>query len=140
MPIGQFHIIPDAGFIHGPQIAFEELLARIEVLLRRASPAAPAPEVLHHGDLSIDIAQKVARRDGRDLSLTATEFGLLRYLIENAGRVVSRTEILNAVWSYGFDPNTNIVEVYIAYLRKKVDRDFDPHLIQTVRGFGYQVL
>ncbi|SFG26869.1 two-component system, OmpR family, response regulator MprA [Palleronia marisminoris] len=118
--------------------AFEELLARIEVLLRRASPPAK-DRVIRYADLTIDLAQKVARREGRELGLTATEYGLLLYLVENAGRVVSRLEILNAVWGYDFDPNTNIVEVYIAYLRKKVDRDFDGRLIQNVRGFGYQL-
>ena len=119
--------------------AFEELLARIEVLLRRTSPAPPGEAVLRYADLAIDMPRKVAHRGGRELGLTATEFGLLRYLVENAGRVVSRMEILNAVWGYDFDPNTNIVEVYIAYLRRKVDRDFDTRLIQNVRGFGYQL-
>lgn len=118
--------------------AFEELLARIEVLLRRTSPPAK-DRVIRYADLTVDLAQKVARRDGRELGLTATEYGLLLYLVENAGRVVSRLEILNAVWGYDFDPNTNIVEVYIAYLRKKVDRGFDRRLIQNVRGFGYQL-
>lgn len=119
--------------------AFEELLARIEALLRRASPAESSPRTLGYGDITIDLSLKTARRAGRDLGLTATEFGLLRYLVENADRVVSRMEILNAVWGYDFDPNTNIVEVYIAYLRKKLDRDTGSRLIRNVRGFGYQL-
>jgi DNA-binding response OmpR family regulator len=101
--------------------AFEELLARLKVLLRRASPDQPAPTELRAGEVRLDLARKTAWRGARELGLTATEFALLRYLAENAGRVVSRMEILNEVWGYDFDPNTNIVEVYIAYLRKKVD-------------------
>ncbi len=119
--------------------AFEELLARIEALLRRTSLGEARESDLRLADLTIDLSRKVAQRGGRDLGLTATEFGLLHYLAENAERVVSRMEILNAVWGYDFDPNTNIVEVYIAYLRKKVDRDSDIRLIRNVRGFGYML-
>lgn len=121
--------------------AFEELLARLEALLRRAdagsTPAEPAPTEIRVGELRLDLARKTAQRGERELGLTATEFALLRFLAENAGRVVSRMEILNAVWGYDFDPNTNIVEVYIAYLRKKVDRDASLRLVRNVRGFGY---
>lgn len=117
--------------------AFEELLARLEVLLRRAGPPEPAPTELRVNELRLDLARKAARRGDRALGLTATEFALLLFLAENAGRVVSRMEILNAVWGYDFDPNTNIVEVYIAYLRKKVDRDATVRLVRNVRGFGY---
>jgi DNA-binding response OmpR family regulator len=121
--------------------AFEELLARLEALLRRAdagsTPPEPAPTEIRVGELRLDLARKAAWRGERELELTATEFALLRFLAENAGRVVSRMEILNAVWGYDFDPNTNIVEVYIAYLRKKVDRDASLRLVRNVRGFGY---
>ena len=117
--------------------AFEELLARIEALKRRSGPHEAPATVLRHADLRIDLARKLVERGGRNLDLTATEFELLRFLVENAGRVVSRMEILNAVWGYDFDPNTNIVEVYIAYLRKKTDRDEGSRLIRNVRGFGY---
>ena len=118
--------------------AFEELLARIEVLLAAARLGTFAEDArLQRCDYRP--VAKTARRAGRDLGLTATEFGLLRYLVENADRVVSRMEILNAVWGYDFDPNTNIVEVYIAYLRKKIERDTGSRLIRNVRGFGYQI-
>lgn len=117
--------------------AFEELLARLEALLRRASPKQPAETEIRFGDLRIDLFRKTAERGDCELGLTATEFALLHYLAQNAGRVVSRMEILNAVWGYNFDPNTNIVEVYVAYLRKKVDRDASLRLIRNVRGFGY---
>lgn len=117
--------------------AFEELLARLEALLRRSDPPEPAPTEIRVGELWLDLARKTASRGDRALGLTATEYALLRFLAENAGRVVSRMEILNAVWGYDFDPNTNIVEVYIAYLRKKVDRDAGVRLVRNVRGFGY---
>lgn len=117
--------------------AFEELLARLEALLRRSEPPEPAPTEIRVGELRLDLARKTAQRGERALGLTATEFALLRFLAENTGRVVSRMEILNAVWGYDFDPNTNIVEVYIAYLRKKVDRDAGVRLVRNVRGFGY---
>ena len=117
--------------------AFEELLARLEVLLRRSRAVEEPASDIRVGDLHLDLARKSARRADRELSLTATEFALLRYLAENAGTVVSRMDILNAVWGYDFDPHTNIVEVYIAYLRKKVDQDPAPKLIRNQRGFGY---
>lgn len=119
--------------------AFEELLARIQILLRRASPTAEPARTLAYADLSVDLERKVAYRGGRELTLTATEFNLLRFFLENAGRVVSRMEILNAVWGYDFDPHTNIVEVYIAYLRRKMDREAGPRLLRNVRGFGYML-
>lgn len=117
--------------------AFEELLARVEALFRRAGPEGENRSEIVFGNLRLDPARKVAWRGGRELNLTATEFALLRYLTENAGSVVSRIQILQAVWGYDFDPNTNIVEVYIAYLRRKVDRDADEKLVRNVRGFGY---
>lgn len=117
--------------------AFEELLARIEVLVRRAAGGHTVREELTVGDLRVNLALKTAQRGGEELHLTATEFALLSYFMENADRVVSREEILRAVWDYDFDPHTNIVEVYIAYLRKKLDRAGPAGAIQTVRGFGY---
>jgi two-component system, OmpR family, response regulator len=118
--------------------ALEELLLRIEALLRRA-PEAGALEAgeIRVGDLCLDLGRMAASRGDRPLGLTATEFALLRHLAENAGRVVSRVELLKAVWGYDFDPHTNIVEVYIAYLRRKVDHRSDRRLIVTHRGFGY---
>jgi DNA-binding response OmpR family regulator len=119
--------------------AFEELLARLAALLRRA-PAQPGHgSELVVGPLRLDLARKAAWRDDRPLDLTATEFALLHYLAEHAGAVRSRVDILKAVWGYDFDPHTNIVEVYIAYLRKKVDHGGEMKLIRNHRGFGYSL-
>lgn len=117
--------------------AFEELLARIGVLLRRAPVNAAEPKDITFDDLHIDLVRKTARRGDRELDLTATEFALLRFLAEHAETVQSRLDILKAVWGYDFDPHTNIVEVYIAYLRKKLDGKDETKLIHNQRGFGY---
>lgn len=117
--------------------AFEELLARIEALRRRGTAQRDPVATLTCGPLILDLMHKSATRDGTDLGLTPTEFGLLRFLAENVGRVVNRMEILAAVWGKNFDPNTNLVEVYIAYLRRKADGPFDVKLIRNIRGFGY---
>lgn len=121
--------------------AFEELLARIEALTRRAAGLAPAADAapLQVADLVLDPATKTARRDEREIALTATEYALLAYLMTHAGRVVSRADLLRDVWGWGFDPGTNIVEVYITYLRRKVDAGAAQRLIRTVRGFGYRL-
>jgi two-component system, OmpR family, response regulator len=117
--------------------AFEELLARIEVLLRRAPGGhVVQPEIVVR-DLRIDPVRKSAMRGERNLDLTATEFALLYFLAGRAGTVLSRVEILKGVWGYDFDPHTNIVEVYIAYLRRKVETEGEERLIHTQRGFGY---
>lgn len=116
--------------------AFEELLVRIETLLRRAGKQE---DIIRLGELTLDLAQKSATRGGVDLGLTPTEFALLRYLAERPGTIVSRMEILGGVWGKSFDPNTNLVEVYIAYLRKKVDGPFATRLVRNVRGFGYVI-
>ncbi|MGQ7843951.1 response regulator transcription factor [Granulosicoccus sp. 3-233] len=115
---------------------FGELLARLEALLRRTSHAGDAQSI-NIDDLRIDLSIKAAFRAEMPLSLTATEFSLLRFLAENADMVMSREEILKAVWGYDFDPTTNVVEVYISYLRKKVDSRHETKLIANVRGFGY---
>lgn len=117
---------------------FAELLARVRVLLKRgnASPEATAP-VLRAADLELDLAQKVARRDGRVIELTAREFRLLEYLLRNQNRVLSRIDIAEAVWDINFDTGTNVIDVYINYLRKKIDKDAPVKLIQTVVGMGY---
>jgi DNA-binding response OmpR family regulator len=112
---------------------FDELLARIAAVTRRASVA----ERLEVGDLVIDVPARRVTRAGRELGLTAQEFDLLRYLAENAGRVLSRTRILNAVWDLTFDPRTNLVDVYVSYLRAKIDKGFARPLLHTVRGVGY---
>lgn len=115
---------------------FGELLARLEALLRRTGHSGDANSLVID-DLRLDLSLKAAFRADVPLTLTATEFSLLRFLAENADKVMSREQILKAVWGYDFDPTTNVVEVYISYLRKKVDSQHDTKLIANVRGFGY---
>lgn len=116
--------------------AFVELLARIHALLRRATAAAE-PTVLTYEDLTLDLLGRRANRGGIWLDLQPQEFSLLEFLMRNAGRVVSKTMIMEHVWEYNFDPQTNIVETRICRLRDKVDKPFPRKLIRTVRGFGY---
>jgi two-component system OmpR family response regulator len=118
--------------------AFEELLARIEALLRRPELFREVP-MLQVGDLTIDLATKTASRAAKQISLTPREFALLVCLAENANTVVSRARLLNQVWGLSFDPGTKAVDVYIRYLRQKLDSDFDLKLVKTVRGFGYML-
>jgi two-component system OmpR family response regulator len=115
--------------------SLDELIARIRAVLRRTRPALE-DERLEFADLIIDEDAHEARRCGTMLDLTPTEFKLLRYLLLNAGRVMSKAQILDHVWQYDFGGGDNVVETYISYLRKKVDRDRPP-LIHTVRGVGY---
>ena len=119
--------------------SFEELLARIEALMRRAGAYQAAEPIKTVADLSIDRERKQVRRGDREIDLTPREFALLDCLLTEPGKVFSRTMILEKVWGYTSDPLTNVVEVYIRQLRKKVDTDDDEPLIQTVRGFGYKV-
>jgi two-component system OmpR family response regulator len=116
--------------------AFSELLARIQALVRR-STAMSEPNTLMYGDLTLDLLSREVTRGGRKIELQAREFALLEYLLRNAGRVVSKTMILEHVWDYNFDPKTNVIDVLVSRLRSKVDRDFDRKLIHTMRGFGY---
>jgi two-component system, OmpR family, response regulator len=118
--------------------AFNEMLARVEALLRRSAPAERAT-VLEVADVRMDLAAKTVWRGGRKISLTAKEFALLAHLMENAGTPVSREELLAKVWKLNFDPGTKVVEVYIRYLRLKIDDGEATPLIQTVRGFGYTI-
>jgi len=115
--------------------SFDELLARIAAVVRR-SPSGPALEV---ADLRLDVPARRVSRAGQELRLTAREFDLLRYLAEHAGRVISRTRLLEAVWDTVHDPGTNSVDVYISYLRAKVDKGHAVPLIHTVRGVGYMI-
>jgi two-component system copper resistance phosphate regulon response regulator CusR len=115
--------------------AFEELLARVEALARR--PRALASPVLHVGDLDIDQATREVRRAGELIELTPKEYTVLEYLARHAGRVMSRTLITEYAWGYHFDPGTNIVDVVINHLRKKIDARHARKLISTVRGVGY---
>ena len=116
---------------------FLELLARVHALLRRAAPPDEGEPLLRIADLELDLREKVARRAGKTIELTAREFSLLEYLMRNAGRVVSRQDLAEKVWEMNFDPGTNIIEVYVNYLRKKVDKDAAVKLIHTVIGMGY---
>jgi two-component system OmpR family response regulator len=117
--------------------SLDELLARIRAVLRRTShPNGMTGERLTFADLEMDDETHEAWRNGTLLELTATEFNLLRYMLENARRVLAKAEILDNVWSYEFEGDPNIVETYVSYLRKKVDC-FDPPLIHTIRGVGY---
>lgn len=113
--------------------SFEELLARIEAVHRRTRGA----DTLRVGDLVLDVAARRVTRAGVELRLTTREFDLLRYLAEHRGRVLSRTRLLEAVWDTTHDPGTNTVDVYVSYLRAKVDKGFDTALVHTVRGVGY---
>ncbi len=116
--------------------AFTELLARVQALIRRAGNA-PHPSRLAVGDLVVDLLTREVRRGGEKLDLQPREFALLEYLMRQAGRVVSKTMILEHVWDYSFDPQTNVVDVLVCRLRNKVDRDFAAKLIHTIRGVGY---
>lgn len=118
--------------------AIDELLARIHALLRRAPYSEPA-SALTVGDLVLDPATRRARRGDREIELTAKEFVLLSYLMANAGTVLSRSRILSNVWEHNSDTYTNIVDVYIRYLRSKIDTDGERQLIRTVRGVGYMI-
>jgi two-component system, OmpR family, response regulator len=115
----------------------EEVVLRIQAILRRAkTPAPPEDRVLRYADLELDETVHEVRRAGQPIELSPTEFKLLRYLMLNAGKVVSKSQILDRVWNYDFGGNGRVVESYVYYLRKKIDQ-VEPALIQTVRGFGY---
>jgi heavy metal response regulator len=114
--------------------AFAELLARVRVLLRRGSQET---SVLQVGDLLIDVAARSVERAGRPIELTSKEFALLEYLARHAGEVVTRTMISEHVWDIDFDTFSNVIDVYIRYLRRKIDDPFEQKLIQTRRGVGY---
>ncbi|HEY3643271.1 MAG TPA: response regulator transcription factor [Xanthobacteraceae bacterium] len=116
--------------------AFAELMARINALARRPA-IAQVPTVLRVADLEMDLIGRKVRRAGREIELQPREFRLLEYLMRNAGRVLTRTMLLEHVWEFHFEPRTNIVETHISRLRAKIDRGFDAELLETVRGSGY---
>jgi len=116
--------------------AFSELLARIEALTRRTDPHAEETR-LQVGDLQLDRLTRTVKRAGRTLDMQPREFSLLEYLMQHAGQVVTRTMLLEGVWDYHFDPQTNVIDVHISRLRNKVDKGFDTPLLHTVRGSGY---
>jgi DNA-binding response OmpR family regulator len=113
-----------------------ELLARIRALLKRANKA-PATKILKYANLHMDCNTKIVKRDDTEISLTPKEFKLLEFMLQNPERVISRTEIAEKVWDMHFDTGTNFIDVYINYLRKKIDKDFEPKLIHTKAGMGF---
>ncbi|HET7037378.1 MAG TPA: response regulator transcription factor [Thermomicrobiaceae bacterium] len=118
--------------------AMDELLARINALLRRGG-ANSAATVLQVGDLTLDLLRREVKRGGAIIELTPKEFALLEYLMRNPGHVLSRSQIVDHVWSYDFDALSNVVDIYIHYLRDKIDRGRGKPLIKTVRGAGYRI-
>ncbi|MGH7098183.1 MAG: winged helix-turn-helix domain-containing protein [Stellaceae bacterium] len=116
--------------------AFSELLARLEALLRRGA-GAPSATGLRVGDLELDLLTRTVKRQSKPIELLPREFRLLEYLMRNAGHVVTRTMLLEHVWDYHFDPQTNVIDVHISRLRQKIDKNFDHPLLHTVRGAGY---
>lgn len=117
---------------------FRELTARIQALIRRANQLQEvSTEILREANLAMNLRSKTVSRDEQIIELTAREFELLEYMLRNKGRVLSKMDIVENVWDLNFDTSTNIVEVYINYLRKKIDREFEPKLIHTKTGLGY---
>lgn len=118
---------------------FRELLARIKALIRRSEVKTPLPEekILKIADLELNIDNKEVKRSNQRIALTAKEFQLLEYLLRNRDKVVSRVDIAKDVWEIDFDTQTNVIDVYVNFLRKKIDRDFSPKLIHTQVGMGY---
>ena len=119
--------------------AFSELLARVEVLSRRRPKGAGEETSLRLGDLHLDRLSHKVTRAGVEVDLQPREFRLLEYLMQNPGKVVTRTMLLEQVWDYHFDPQTNVIDVHISRLRGKIDRDFDSPMLHTVRGAGYMI-
>lgn len=118
---------------------FDELFARIKVFLKRSDTAGEAGEKIVVADMEIDMENKMVTRSGKSISLTAKEFALLVLLSRNKGKVISKHDILEKVWELSFDTGTNTIEVYISFLRNKIDKPFDVKLIHTKPGFGYYV-
>ena len=118
--------------------AFSELLARIEALTRRHESSAPLTS-LKVADLEMDLLSRVVKRADRLIRLQPREFSLLEYLMRHVNQVVTRTMLLEGVWNYHFDPQTNVIDVHVSRLRSKIDRDFDQPLLHTVRGAGYRL-
>lgn len=116
---------------------FDELLARTRAHLRRQRQ--PRADILKAGDLTLDLKSRQAFRAGKAVDLTSREFMLLEFFLRHEGQVLTRSQLLNAVWGYDFDPQSNVVDVYVGYLRKKLDQPGHPSLIETVRGGGYRL-
>jgi len=116
---------------------FKELLLRVRVLLKRATDAAGVKRILRIADLELNLESKIVTRGGQRIDLTTKEYALLEYLLLNRGKVISRVDIAEKVWELNFDTNTNVIDVYVSYLRKKLDKGYDTKLIHTVVGMGY---
>ncbi|HEV3044396.1 MAG TPA: response regulator transcription factor [Roseiarcus sp.] len=119
--------------------AFSELLARVDALARRRPKGASEETVYRLADLELDRLSHKVTRSGVEIALQPREFRLLEYLLQHAGKVVTRTMLLESVWDYHFDPQTNVIDVHVSRLRAKIDKDFDPPLLHTVRGAGYMI-
>lgn len=119
--------------------SFTELLARLEAITRRKAAEKTVTQLVC-GELEMDLLTRVVKRSGKVIDLQAREFALLEYLMRNAGTVVTRTMLLEHVWDYNFDPQTNVIDVHISRLRQKVDKGFDKSMIQTLRGAGYKLV
>jgi two-component system OmpR family response regulator len=119
--------------------AFAELLARIEVMVQRLARGNGETQstVLEAGSLSMDLLSRKVTRGGKTIDLQSTEFRLLEYLLKHKGQIVTRTMLLESVWGYHFDPQTNVIDVHVSRLRAKIDKDFDEPILKTVRGVGY---
>jgi two-component system, OmpR family, response regulator len=118
--------------------AFSELLARVQALLRRASNIVE-PTTITIGDISLDLLTRKLVRAGKSIELQHREFSLLEYFMRNAGRIISKTMIIDHLWGYNFEPQTNVVDVLVCRLRNKVDKDFENTMIHTIRGAGYVI-
>lgn len=116
--------------------AFAELLARVKAILRRGQPNTDL-SIMAIGDLTLDLITRTVRRNGKDIELSAKEFMLLEYLMRNEGQILTRTMILESVWGYNFDTESNIIDVHINHLRKKIDSGYQSKLIRTIKGMGY---
>lgn len=119
--------------------AMAELLARLQILARRAGHASELATRLQVADLEMDLLQQEVRRQGELINLQPREYKLLEYLMRHQGQVVTRAMLLEHVWGYHFDPQTNVIDVHVSRLRQKIDRDFEPSLLATVRGAGYRL-
>lgn len=119
--------------------SFTELLARLEAITRRKNTEM-GPTKLNCGELEMDLLTRTVKRGGKEIELQAREFALLEYLMRHSGTVVTRTMLLEQVWDYNFDPQTNVIDVHISRLRQKVDKGFNKSMIQTLRGAGYKLV
>ena len=117
--------------------AFDELLARIRVLLRKASNTETANNIFSIANLSVDVTSRTVKRNDKSLKLSTREFTILEYMIRNKGKILSRDTIEQHIWNYDYEGGTNVIDVYIRYLRKKIDDGYEPKLIHTIRGIGY---